>query len=245
MAPAPGNPLKGKDSFEFEHEHEQEHETKAEHAVHVWERWSTIPLAILALLYLGLYSEEVLGHLPPILFFYFVLISDVIWGIFIVDFLARFILTRDKIRFLKSNAIELASLILPFFRAFRMFRVVIALGFLSRVGKTLSARINIYVGLILPLLIYVCALGVYDAEHLAPGANIKQFGDAIWWAFVTIGTIGYGDYYPVTFEGRAIAVLLMIAGLAFVSIITVSVATMFLNRLEYDLQKKKPAAKRK
>jgi voltage-gated potassium channel len=217
-------------------------ETKAEHAVHTWERWSTIPLAILALLYLGLYSVEVLGHLPPILFLDFVVVSDIIWGIFVIDFVARFILSHEKVRFLKTNAIELVSLLLPFFRAFRMFRVVIALGFLSRVGRTLSARINIYVGLILPLLIYVCALGVYDAEHKAPGANITQFGDAIWWAFVTIGTIGYGDYYPVTFEGRAIAVLLMIAGLAFVSIITVSVATMFLNRLEYDLTKKKEAS---
>jgi voltage-gated potassium channel len=220
-------------------------ETKAEHAVHTWERWSTIPLAILALLYLGLYSVEVLGHLPPILFLDFVVVSDIIWGIFVIDFVARFILSHEKVRFLKTNAIELVSLLLPFFRAFRMFRVVIALGFLSRVGRTLSARINIYVGLILPLLIYVCALGVYDAEHKAPGANITQFGDAIWWAFVTIGTIGYGDYYPVTFEGRAIAVLLMIAGLAFVSVITVSVATMFLNRLEYDLTKKKAAAKDK
>ena len=216
-------------------------ETKAEHAVHTWERWSTIPLAILALLYLALYSVEVLGHLPPILFLDFVVVSDVIWGIFVIDFVARFILSHEKVRFLKTNAIELVSLILPFFRAFRMFRVVIALGFLSRVGRTLSARINIYVGVILPLLIYVCALGVYDAEHKAPGANITNFGDAIWWAFVTIGTIGYGDYYPVTFEGRAIAVLLMIAGLAFVSVITVSVATMFLNRLEYDLTKKKEA----
>lgn len=216
-------------------------ETKAEHAVHTWERWSTIPLAILALLYLALYSVEVLGHLPPILFLDFVVVSDIIWGIFVIDFVARFILSHEKVRFLKTNAIELVSLILPFFRAFRMFRVVIALGFLSRVGRTLSARINIYVGVILPLLIYVCALGVYDAEHKAPGANITNFGDAIWWAFVTIGTIGYGDYYPVTFEGRAIAVLLMIAGLAFVSVITVSVATMFLNRLEYDLTKKKEA----
>ena len=216
-------------------------ETKTEHAVHTWERWSTLPLAILALLYLGLYSVEVLGHLPPILFLDFVVVSDIIWGIFVIDFVARFILSHEKVRFLKTNAIELVSLILPFFRAFRMFRVVIALGFLSRVGRTLSARINIYVGVILPLLIYVCALGVYDAEHKASGANITNFGDAIWWAFVTIGTIGYGDYYPVTFEGRAIAVLLMIAGLAFVSVITVSVATMFLNRLEYDLTKKKEA----
>jgi voltage-gated potassium channel len=222
-----------------------ENETKAEHAVHVWERWSTIPLAVLAVVYLGLYSLEVLGHWSSPLLWDFVAISDVIWVIFIVDFIGRFILTQDKARFLKANAIELVSLLLPFFRAFRMFRVVIALGFLSRVGRTLSARINIYVGLILPLLIYVCALGVYDAEHKAPGANITNFGDAIWWAFVTIGTIGYGDYYPVTVEGRVIAVLLMIAGLAFVSIITVSVATMFLNRLEYDLTKKKASAKDK
>jgi voltage-gated potassium channel len=222
-----------------------ENETKAEHAVHVWERWSTIPLAVLALVYLGLYSLEVLGHWSSPLLWDFVAISDVIWVIFIVDFIGRFVLTQDKARFLKTNAIELVSLLLPFFRAFRMFRVVIALGFLSRVGRTLSARINIYVGLILPLLIYVCALGVYDAEHKAPGANITNFGDAIWWAFVTIGTIGYGDYYPVTVEGRVIAVLLMIAGLAFVSVITVSVATMFLNRLEYDLTKKKASAKDK
>ena len=223
----------------------EQQETRTEHAVHVWERWSTVPLAILALLYLGLYSIEVLGHLPPVLFLDFVVVSDVIWGIFIIDFAARFLLSKQKVQFLKRNAIELVALILPFFRAFRMFRVVIALGFLSRVGKTLSARVNIYVGVILPLLIYVCALGVYDAEHKAPGANITNFGDSIWWAFVTICTIGYGDYYPVTFEGRAIAVLLMVAGLAFISVITVSVATMFLNRLEYDLVQKKIAPKRK
>jgi voltage-gated potassium channel len=228
-------------------------ETKAEHAVHVWERWSTIPLAVLALVYLGLYSVEVLGNFSSVILFDFVTVSDIIWGIFIVDFVGRFVLTADKIKFLKLNAIELASLVLPFFRAFRMFRVVIALGFLSRVGKSLAARISIYVGLILPLLIYVCSLGVYEAEHLAPGANIKQFGDAVWWAVVTLATVGYGDYYPVTLEGRLIAVLLMISGLVFVSVIAVSVASSFLSRFESDLAdkreleriaKKKAAAKR-
>ena len=220
-------------------------DTKQELAVQKWERRSTIPLAALALVYLALYAVEVLGDARIVRLLDLVLISDLIWAIFIVDFVARFVMHDDKKLFLKRNVIELIGLILPFFRAFRMFRVVIALGFLSRVGKTLSARINIYVGLILPLLIYVCALGVYEAEHLAPGANIKQFGDAAWWAFVTLATVGYGDYYPVTFEGRMIAVFLMIAGLAFVSVITVSVATMFLNRLEYDITKRKNATKRK
>jgi len=239
MTPAPGNPLIGMDAAAFENE------TRAEHAVHVWERWSTIPLAVLAFVYLGLYSMEVLGDWPSLILFDFIAISDVIWGIFIIDFAVRFFMSPLKIQFLKSNAIELVSLVLPFFRAFRMFRVVIALGFLSRVGKSLSAKINIYVGLILPLLIYVCSLGVYEAEHLAPGANIKHFGDAVWWAFVTIATVGYGDYYPVTLEGRIIAVFLMISGLALVSVIAVSVATMFLNRIEYDLTQRRGTNKRK
>ena len=168
-----------------------------------------------------------------------VLVSDAIWALFIVDFVARFILHDQKGLFLKRNVIELVGLILPFFRAFRMFRVIIAIGFLTRVTQSLQARINIYLGLILPLLIFTCSLGVYEAEHSAPGANITNFGDAIWWAFVTITTIGYGDYYPVTFEGRAIAVLLMLSGIALVSVLTVSFASWFLDRLDLQVTRRK------
>lgn len=230
----------------FEEVFDAEHEarSKAEKAVARWERRSAIPLAIMAIVYLALYAVEVLAELPPAALWDFVLISDIIWGIFIVDFLARFFMSHHKGAFMKRNIIEFIALVLPMFRAFRMFRVVIALGFLTRVAQSLQGRINIYLGLILPLLIFTCSLGVYEAEHLAPGAKITQFGDAVWWAFVTVTTIGYGDYYPVTFEGRAIAVLLMLSGLALVSVITVSVASWFLGRLEYDLTQR-GAVKRK
>ena len=147
-------------------------------------------------------------------------------------------------RFLKRNLVELVSLILPFFRAFRMFRVIVAIGFLTRVAQSLQGRINLYLGLILPLLVFTCSLGVYEAEHTAPGANITNFGDAVWWAFVTITTIGYGDYYPITFEGRAIAVLLMLSGLALVSLITISLGSWFLSRLELDLNLKSRSKKK-
>jgi voltage-gated potassium channel len=102
----------------------------------------------------------------------------------------------------------------------------------------LQSRINVYLGIVLPLLVFTCSLGVYDAEHDAPGANITNFGDAIWWAFVTVTTIGYGDYFPVTFEGRFIAVLLMLSGLALVSVITVSFASWFLDRLNIEVTTK-------
>jgi voltage-gated potassium channel len=210
-----------------------------ERAIEKWEHYSTIPLAALALVYLGLYAIEVLGDESQVILFDLILISDLIWGIFIVDFVVRLIMHDDKVQFLKKNVIEVIGLILPFFRAFRMFRVVIAIGFLTRAAKSLQGRINIYIGLILPILIFTCSLGVYEAEHLAPGANITNFGDAIWWAFVTITTIGYGDYYPVTFEGRTIAVLLMLSGLALVSVITVSFASWFLDRLNLEVTSRK------
>ena len=216
-----------------------ENETKVEHAVHVWERWSAIPLAILAVIYLGLYALEVLANIEAATLFDLVLVSDIIWGIFIVDFLVRFTFTHNKSRFMKYNIIEALSLVLPFFRAFRVFRVIVAIGFLARVAQSLQGRINVYLGLVLPTLIFTCALGVYDAEHRAPGANILSFGDSIWWAFVTITTIGYGDYYPVTLEGRMIAILLMLSGLALVSVITVSIGSWFLSRLEIDLGMRK------
>ena len=206
-----------------------------ERAVEKWERYSTIPLALLALVYLGLYAVEVLGDQSQVVIFDLVFVSDIIWGIFIVDFVTRLLLHDNKKMFLKKNVIELIGLLLPFFRAFRMFRVVIAIGFLTRAAKSLQGRINIYIGLILPILIFTCSLGVYEAEHTAPGANITNYGDAIWWAFVTITTIGYGDYFPITFEGRTIAVLLMLSGLALVSVITVSFASWFLDRMNIEI----------
>lgn len=210
-----------------------------ERLVEKWERRSTIPLAALALVYLGLYAVEVLGDATQVALFDLVLVSDLIWGLFIVDFVVRLVMHDDKLAFLRKNVIEIVGLILPFFRAFRMFRVVIAIGFLTRAAKSLQGRINIYIGLILPILIFTCSLGVYEAEHMAPGANITNYGDAVWWAFVTITTIGYGDYFPVTFEGRAIAVLLMLSGLALVSVITVSFASWFLDRLNLEVTSRK------
>ncbi|MEN9749003.1 MAG: hypothetical protein RL149_81 [Actinomycetota bacterium] len=214
-------------------------DTKGEIAVQRWERRSTVPLALLAVVYLALYAFEVLGDAQTVQLFDLVLFSDIIWAIFIVDFVARFFMHDNKILFLKRNVIELIGLVLPFFRAFRMFRVVIAIGFLARAAQSLQARINIYIGVILPLLVFTCSLGVYEAEHNATNANITNFGDAIWWAFVTITTIGYGDYFPVTFEGRAIAVLLMLSGLALVSVITVSFASWFLDRMNLEVTMRK------
>ena len=78
-------------------------------------------------------------------------------------------------------------------------------------------------------IIFVGGFGVFLAEHGHPGANITQFGDAVWWAVVTVATVGYGDYYPVTAVGRIIAIIMMIMG---VGIFALMVATFAKRRLQ-------------
>lgn len=71
---------------------------------------------------------------------------------------------------------------------------------------------------------------VFMAEKDAPGANILSYGDGIWWGIVTLLTIGYGDKYPITTEGREFAGLLMISGVVSVGILTAKVSSVFLER---------------
>ncbi len=78
------------------------------------------------------------------------------------------------------------------------------------------------------------SLAVLDAERSAPEANITSFGDALWWSATTVTTVGYGDRFPVTTEGRLVAVVLMLLGIAVVSSVTAAVASWFLSQVGVD-----------
>ena len=80
------------------------------------------------------------------------------------------------------------------------------------------------------MLVFAGSLGVFEAERSAPGSNITTFEDAIWWAAVTVFTVGYGDLYPITLEGRFIAVILMMGGVALLSVLTANLASYFLRQ---------------
>jgi voltage-gated potassium channel len=91
----------------------------------------------------------------------------------------------------------------------------------------LKANINfvIPIGLIFVIITFG-GIGVYLVEHNKPGANITNLGNAFWWAVITITTVGYGDYTPVTTIGRIIAVVVMFSGIG----IVVSLLTLLSQR---------------
>src|SRR5665811_214856 len=81
------------------------------------------------------------------------------------------------------------------------------------------------------LILFVASLAVLDAERGAKSATITTFGDALWWAMTTVTTVGYGDRYPITTQGRFIAGGLMLAGIALLGIVTAALASWLLERV--------------
>lgn len=189
-----------------------------------YERHSAVPLALLALAFIALWSVQVLVHLTPVEWELTEAGILAIWFFFAIDFLVRFSAAEKKMHFLRNNLIEIAALLLPAFRALRVFRVMVALGILTRVAQSVRGQVNLYLSVVLPMLVYAGSLGVYEAEHNAVGATIKNFDDAVWWSVVTVFTVGYGDLYPVTLEGRLIAVVMMLVGFALLSIVVINLA---------------------
>jgi voltage-gated potassium channel len=73
---------------------------------------------------------------------------------------------------------------------------------------------------------------VWGFEHNASDANITTIGIAVWWGCVTVFTVGYGDYYPVTVPGRVAAVAIMVLGLTTAAVITAQIASSFMDQAQ-------------
>ena len=113
--------------------------------------------------------------------------------------------------------------VIPALRIFRLFRIYKAYRIVKKFGisyiksylSTNRAESALYI-LVLMVILIIEAGGflVLQAERAAPSANILTAGDAIWWAYVTITTVGYGDRFPVTTEGRLVGIMVMTTGVA-------------------------------
>ncbi len=167
------------------------------------------------------------------------IIDNFICVVFLYDFFYRLIKTPSKSEFLKWGWIDLVSSIptcayfrygrlirlfrvLRVLRAFRSVKYITAHIFKNRTEGTFAT-----VSLIAVLMIIFGSIAILQVEK-DPGCNIKSAEDAIWWAFVTITTVGYGDKYPITTEGRIIAAFLMITGVGLFGTFTGFIAAWFM-----------------
>ena len=197
--------------------------------VAAWNRRLDWPLTALALVFLAVYAWSVLDRsIPPAGRDALEAVFTGIWVVFGLDYLIRVALARRRVRYVLSHLPDLAILLLPMLRQLRILRLVTVLTVLNRqLRDDARGRVALYVAGTVTLVGLIAALAVLDAERDAPDASITTFGDALWWTITTISTVGYGDRYPVTVQGRVVAGALMVAGIALLGVVTASIASWF------------------
>jgi len=156
------------------------------------------------------------------------IVQWVSWIAFAADLIYGLYKAKDKKKYLMKHPLEVGAVLLPFLRPLRLLRVI-SFGSLViqkvAVGRQFAITIKVIITSI--FVAYISAVQITIIERDTDGSNIKKFGDGLWWAMTTVTTVGYGDRFPTTTEGRFLAVGLMIMGISLMGVITASVASWF------------------
>jgi voltage-gated potassium channel len=154
-----------------------------------------------------------------------------LWAIIFVEYVARLLAAPDRRGYVATRRIEPALVVLPVLQPLRLADLprvdVVAAELALRTRAILRHRGLFRVLLAAAGLLFVGSWLVMLSERDAPGANIHDYGSALWWGIVTMTTVGYGDKFPVTGLGRAVAVVLMLVGIGLLGVITATVASFF------------------
>jgi len=139
--------------------------------------------------------------------------------IYAIDITIRTVLARRHLRYVLANPLGVAAVVIPPIRVIFSLRLVSSVFRRGHLIRFLIAA---------SVLVLNGAAVVYFYERNAPGSNIHTLGNSVWWSLVTVTTVGYGDFYPVTTPGRIAAVLIMFIGIITLAIVTANVASTFL-----------------
>lgn len=179
------------------------------------ERITELPLLALSFVMIPLLVGPFLWDLSPGEEVAFAALDSFIWAIFALTLIIKTSVAPHRKAFLKSHWLEVIIVLVPFFRPLQILRILL-FGSRAFVGARRLVHVDFLVVYGLGL-IMIAATVVTTVERDVEGAEIVSFPDALWWAVVTITTVGYGDMVPVTHAGRAMAYVLMLGGIAFFS----------------------------
>ncbi|MGN9759784.1 potassium channel family protein [Streptomyces sp. SD31] len=201
-----------------------------------WERLTQRPLFALALAFAVAYAVPIVepdasGEVVSAC----LAVEWVVWGAFALDYVVRLALAERRVEFVRSHWLDLFAVALPLVQPLRLLRLVATLLLVGQRARMASqVRLTTYVaGSVVGLLMFG-SLAVLSVERDSPDGNIKTLGDAVWWSFTTMTTVGYGDHAPTTGVGRMLAVGLMLSGIALLGVVTANIAAWFIARFEMD-----------
>ena len=199
----------------------------------------SVAILVLTVLNLSALVADTVLSLPKQVTILIHTIDTAVCGVFFLDFLIQLHRAESKVAFLKWGWIDVIACIpnidfLRWGRLVRVLRIIRLFRGMRSLQKILRMifqnRIEtgvVSLGLTLFLLVAFTSVSILMCEGHADG-NIKTAEDAVWWSIVTVTTVGYGDKYPVTTEGRIIGSILMIAGVGTFAALSGLAASFFL-----------------
>jgi len=209
------------------------------------------PLIFLSIVWIFLVVLEFFISLPHS----FILITYLIWGIFVFDFLLKLALSPDRLKYLKKNWLAGLSMIVPairilrIFRFTRLFRILTSIRSITFLNLFVVLRRGMFIlrktlgeygfGYVVILTLIITLLGAAGMAYFESPSALKQSGyagsdsltsymDALWWTAMMITTMGSG-YWPKTAEGRILALLIAFYAFTFFSYITANIASRFIS----------------
>ena len=193
---------------------------------------------VLSFYVLGILIIDATIDLPPEVHRLVVITDYIACAIFFMDFCVRFYKAESKLQYMKWGWIDLLASI-PANGVFRLgrlarliqiIRVIKAYRSISHIVEHIFKNhmkgTFMFAVIVAIMLVLFSSIAILEVEN-APNSNIKTAEDALWWAYVTITTVGYGDLYPVTTKGRLIALVLMTAGVGLFGVFTGYLASWF------------------
>src|ERR1700733_2845372 len=198
------------------------------------------PLTVLAVLWVPVLVVPLVTKVSPPTSAALDTTDYTVWAVFAIEYLIKLYLSPKRWKFVTRHLVDLLVIAVPVLRPLRLLRLLRLLR-IARAALILSSALKrarellTHNGLHYVLLSVLAIIGVCSAVELAfeqhaPGSNIHNFGDALWWAIVTVTTVGYGDKYPVSAGGRGVAVVLMLTGIGLVGVLSATIASYFVGQ---------------
>jgi voltage-gated potassium channel len=163
----------------------------------------------------------------------------IIWALFTIELAAVLIVAPRKRDALRAHWLDAAIVVftvpllseaLAWLRLARFIRLA---RFVVIVARALQAERRLTSGDSLRVAALLTVTGILiagAAQHAFSAGEFGSLWDGVWWAVVTVTTVGYGDLYPTTVQGRLIGMVLMFAGIGFLSLLTAAIASRFVKQ---------------
>ena len=195
------------------------------------ERATELPMMVLAFVMIPLLVAPLFWDLSSRAEAVVLALDGFIWALFATDLAIKVAIAPQRLKYVRQHWLDVMIVLVPIVRPLRILRIIL---YGSRVyrGAVRLARVDFLLAYAIGLVLLVAT--IITLVERGGNSELDSFSDALWWAVVTVTTVGYGDVVPETQIGRAFAYVLMLGGIGIFGALTANFASILVRKDDND-----------